>query len=225
MTRIKPFPYDVLETQTSLTFVVCTPECDGGRASYTIAPNGLQVDRPDGSKLRFGNLHPRLQIALQVKNLYVCEAQADIGVLYPLGTSDAMDRPFDLHLGSSFYWYFGPETSTLLELSQRPAAHVLAQINRNPTAVAPGDPEVGALIGLCYTTRGFVPLAPGRRWSQARPGLIVDMGLATGCTTGYPVGDDIEQSVAAAHFGRLDHPQDRPRRPWHSQIACVFPAA
>lgn len=221
--RIKPFPYDALETSTSIIFVLPHQGADGRQAEFLLAPNGLQITRADGKVIRFGNLHPRLRDVLLCKYVYACEVDGDVSTIYSLGPAPKLGASLVEHLGEAFYWYLGPETATLQDVAARPAAVMLQSVVPNPIAVAPGQDVAGPLIGLCRSAKGFLPLARGRRWAQARRGLIVDMGLASGSVAGFPANDNLLQSVFHAHEDNGIAPQDRPRQAWSSQVACAFP--
>src|SRR3546814_15266047 len=71
---------------------------------------------------------------------------------------------------------------------------------------------------LCQSDGKILTLAHGRRWAQASAGVIIDAGLASGTTTGYPANDNIPKSVASAHSEQLLAPKFRRRSAWSSQI-------
>jgi hypothetical protein len=225
VSRIKPFPYDVVETSGTLLFVFPYQGADGRPAVTTVAPNGLQLDRADGAIIRIGNLHPRLREVLGTKRVFVCEVRHDVAVLYGTDGCEGLGEPLARHIGSAFYWYIGPETSTIREVAERPLASLLYSLLDGPVVVAPGEYLCGPTIGMCLTNPKIVTLARRRKWAQARPGLVIDAGLAAGTTTGFAITDDVIASVMAAHDDETTRPAFQPRRSWNSQIACAFRAA
>src|SRR3546814_1951478 len=65
--------------------------------------------------IRILNLHPRIQQSLSAKPLFAIEVGDDAAVLYSVGeTPDAIESLDDV-LVDQFYWYIGPETSTIHE--------------------------------------------------------------------------------------------------------------
>src|SRR3546814_16621504 len=113
------------------------------------------------------------------------------------------DWSSDLCSSDLFYWYIGPETSTIHEAGSRPLAKLFSHILQRPIKIAPGDTGSGPCIGLCQSDGKILTLAHGRRWAQASAGVIIDAGLASGTTTGYPANDNIPKSVASAHSEQL----------------------
>src|SRR3546814_7690376 len=95
------------------------------------------------------------------------------------------DWSSDLCSSDLFYWYIGPETSTIHEAGSRPLAKLFSHILQRPIKIAPGDTGSGPCIGLCQSDGKILTLAHGRRWAQASAGVIIDAGLASGTTTGY----------------------------------------
>lgn len=221
--RIKPFVYDAVETPSCVLFVFPFQGADGRPAKHMIAHNGLQVTRPDGTILRIGNLHPRLREALSQKPIFMVESDGERVALYPVGSSIPPSETLSDYFSDRFYWFIGPETSTIREVAERPLSRLLSGTLHRVIVVAPGEAINGPLIGMCLSRGGIVALARGRSWAQARPGLIIDAGLAAGTTTGYPANDNIQECVDFAHSETASPPDARARRSWRSQIAVAFP--
>src|SRR3546814_11461522 len=91
---------------------------------------------------------------------------------------------------------------------------------QRPIKIAPGDTGSGPCIGLCQSDGKILTLAHGRRWAQASAGVIIDAGLASGTTTGYPANDNIPKSVASAPSEQLLAPNFRRRSDWNHQHGC-----
>src|SRR3546814_5959512 len=99
--------------------------------------------------IRILNLHPRIQQSLSAKPLFAIEVGDDAAVLYSVGeTPDAIESLDDV-LVDQFYWYIGPETSTIHEAGSRPLAKLFSHILQRPIKIAPGDTGSGPCIGLC----------------------------------------------------------------------------
>src|SRR3546814_6245151 len=80
------------------------------------------------------------------------------------------DWSSDLCSSDLFYWYIGPETSTIHEAGSRPLAKLFSHILQRPIKIAPGDTGSGPCIGLCQSDGKILTLAHGRRWAQASAG-------------------------------------------------------
>lgn len=220
--RSKPFPYDAIETKDSICLVFPSQGGSTDPAAKTITQVGLQIDRTDGVMIRMMNLHPRVHQVIEAKPVFAIEVADDTAVLYSVGNHIDAAASIDDILADQFYWYIGPETSTIEEAGNRPLAKLFSNILRRPIKIAPGETGNGPCIGLCQSSGKIVTLALGRRWAQASAGVIIDAGLAAGTTTGYPANDNIPASVVAAHSEQLITPKFRRRSAWSSQIGCAF---
>lgn len=221
--RIKPFPYDVIETPTAIILVFASQTGPCSEATKIVTDIGIQITRDDGVMIRVANLHPRVRDQIDKKSLFVIDIGSDQPLLYPVGKADEPNSTLLQILPSEFYCYIGPETSNVRDVASRPAVQMFSRILNRPVIIAPGDTESGPSIGLCQSHPTFLPLAIGRKWSLAAKGVIIDAGLAAGSTTGYPANDNIPASVKSAHADQLELPEFRPRRAWSSHIACAFP--
>jgi hypothetical protein len=172
--------------------------------------------------IRMMNLHPRVQQVIGNKPVFAIEVADEAAVLYPVGERSDPAASIDEIILDQFYWYIGPETSTIQEAGNRPLAKLFSKILHRPIKIAPGETGNGPCIGLCQSSGKIVTLALGRRWAQASAGVIIDAGLAAGTTTGYPANDNIPASVIAAHAEQLLAPKFRRRSAWSSQIGCAF---
>lgn len=222
--RIKPFPYDAIETKDVILVVFPSQNSTAEPAAKTVTQLGLQIDRPDGVVIRISNLHPRFRAMLETKPVFAVEIAGDHAVLYPVGNAPTDTGDLSELLAEHFYWFIGPETSTIQEAGRRPLAVLFSHILRRPMSIAPGETQSGPCIGLCQSHSRFLALPRGRKWAQASTGIIIDAGLAAGTTSGYPANDNIPSSVKAAHAEQILVPQFRTRRAWSSQIGCAFPA-
>lgn len=220
--RNKPFPYDAVETQDAIMVIFPSQSGTPAPAQKTITKAGLQIDRPDGMIVRIANLHPRLRTMLDAKPTYAIEVTDADAVLYSVGHVSNGQRSISELLPEQFYWYIGPETSTIQQVSTRPLAHLISRILHRPVSVVPGQAIGGPCIGLCRSPTRFLPLTKGRKWAQATKGIIIDAGLAAGTVTGYPANDDVPASVNAAHIDFSAPPEYRPRSAWSSQIGMAF---
>src|SRR3546814_20940551 len=93
---------------------------------------------------------------------------------------------------------------------------------QRPIKIAPGDTGSGPCIGHCQSDGKILTLAHGRRWAQASAGVIIDAGLASGPTTGYPANHNLPQSIAYAHSAPVLAPNLRRRRPFDNPHVCEF---
>src|SRR3546814_13164451 len=116
------------------------------------------------------------------------------------------DWSSDLCSSDLFYWYIGPETSTIHEAGSRPLAKLFSHILQLPIKIASGDTGSGPCIGLCQSDGKILTLAHGRRWSQALAGVIIDAGLAFRTHTGHPTNANIHHYVPSSHYYRLPAP-------------------
>lgn len=222
-THPTPFRYDVVETKSLVIFIMPDQGADGRPASSIRSPIGLQITRADGKIIRLINLHPRLQRVLNHKPPLIIEVGEHHATTYAAGPGIQLEETIDAYFDDTYYWYIGPETASPADAAARPFARLIAHLSHRTTAVAPGEPAAGPLIGLSLSKRGILALAPGREWSRSVDGLIIDAGLACGTTSGFPAGDDIHASVTAAHAPTLMPPEQRPRQQWQSQIGVVVP--
>lgn len=220
--RRKPVSYDAFEDQEHVMFILDGPSVEGGIVAHRVLDgHGVEMTTGCGTELRFANVHPRLMEASRSKILMVA-LLSDTSVCMVWTTTADLDPKEAIVPPTSFYWYFDPLPTTLADLGGRPGPRLLAALDALPVAVSPGAHHVGSCIGLCTRPGPFIGLTPGRRWSSARPGFLVETTIVSRSSEGHPAGDDIAASVGAAFDPSSPMPPERPRAAWRSQVAIVI---
>lgn len=190
-------PYDAIEGEDFLLLLLEGDTKINAPIVTTVFPgHGIEV-RPLGTSIcfRFGNLHPRIWTALEIKPLHL--GIYDDHKVTILGAK-APDRPTEIstYVPSDFLYMIEAGQITEQQLAQRPLPRILERLDHSLTLIMSGNLE-GQPIGLGRRSNSLVTL-PRRQWATVRPSLFVEIDFLEGQCYGSTIISDLQESVSLA---------------------------
>ena len=184
------FPYDAVESEGGICFVVKCPSPPARIVRSRMVPGrGVEISCGRWS-MRASNLHPRLQESCATKPISVAAVEdSRLVVRGPNGVQAPLWKT------SNFYWYLDATMTTTEELAQRPFPSALALGGRAVVVSALGSLPYGPPVGLCRSSTTLTALPPARVWHRVCGGLLVDQSLLDCVPPGAGSDGDIDDAV------------------------------